>query len=99
MEIFLYGGYLNSQISLLGEQQNLAVTVVHMAVTPSEAESSANRNLLSFFYSDYLRNRFSAIHFFSPTNFLSNLTSPFRSFRRRECLPLPLPSKSLDSSM
>ncbi|KAK2431397.1 protein DGS1, mitochondrial [Trifolium repens] len=70
-----------------------------MAVTPSEAESSANRNLLSFFYSDYLRNRFSAIHFFSPTNFLSNLTSPFRSFRRRECLPLPLPSKSLDSSM
>ncbi|GAU21660.1 hypothetical protein TSUD_251440 [Trifolium subterraneum] len=70
-----------------------------MAVIPSEAESSANRNLLSLFYSDYLRNRFSAFHFFSPSNFLSNLTSPFRSSRRRECLPLPLPSKSLDSYM
>ncbi|XP_058743106.1 protein DGS1, mitochondrial [Vicia villosa] len=70
-----------------------------MAVVPSEAESSANRNLPSLFYSDYLRSRFSTFYFFSPKTFLSNFTSPFRSSRRRECLPLPLPSNFLDSSM
>ncbi|KAI5433416.1 protein DGS1, mitochondrial isoform X1 [Lathyrus oleraceus] len=70
-----------------------------MAVVPSEVEFSANRNPLPHFYSDYLRNRLSAFYFFSPTKFLSNFTSPFRSSRRRECLPLPLPSNFLDSSM
>ncbi|CAI8586665.1 unnamed protein product [Vicia faba] len=70
-----------------------------MAVVPSEAESSASRNFPSLFYSDFLRNRFSAFYFFSPTKFLSNFTSPFRSSRRRECLPLPVPSNFLHSSI
>nr|AFK36447.1 unknown [Medicago truncatula] len=69
-----------------------------MAVVPSETESSLNRNLPSLFHSDFLRNRFSAFHF-SPSTFFSSLTSAFRSSRRRECLPLPLPSNYLDSSM
>ncbi|CAJ1971223.1 unnamed protein product [Sphenostylis stenocarpa] len=69
-----------------------------MAVPPSlETESTGNRSFLSQFYSHYLRNRIRALYPFFPRNFFSNLAIRFRSTPRRECLPLPLPSSSLDS--
>ena len=71
--------------------------VVLMAVPPSETESTENRTFLSQFYSHYIRNRFHALYPFFPQNFFSNFAIRFRSTPRRECLPLPLPSSSLDS--
>ncbi|XP_027329356.1 protein DGS1, mitochondrial isoform X1 [Abrus precatorius] len=65
-----------------------------MAVPPSESGT-----FLSQLYSNYLQNRIRALSPFFSTNFLSNFASRFRSTQRRECLPLPFPSNSLDSSM
>ncbi|KAF7815562.1 protein DGS1, mitochondrial [Senna tora] len=64
-----------------------------MAVPPSDNESIRNRSLVSL-YSNYFWNRV-----LGPLYNLSNVTVRFRSSRRRECLPLPLPSSSLDSSL
>ena len=71
--------------------------VVLMAVPLSETESTENTTFLSQFYSHYIRNRIHALYPFYPKNFISNFAIRFRSTPRRECLPLPLPSSSLDS--
>ncbi|KAL2973257.1 hypothetical protein AAZX31_14G036800 [Glycine max] len=68
-----------------------------MAVPTSESESVENRTLLSQFYSHYLVNRIKTLYPYFSTNFFSNFALRFRSTQRRECLPLPLPSSSLDS--
>ncbi|ESW13521.1 hypothetical protein PHAVU_008G203700 [Phaseolus vulgaris] len=68
-----------------------------MAVPLSETESTENTTFLSQFYSHYIRNRIHALYPFYPKNFISNFAIRFRSTPRRECLPLPLPSSSLDS--
>ncbi|KAL5125671.1 Protein DGS1, mitochondrial [Glycine soja] len=70
-----------------------------MAVPPSETESVENRTFLSQFYSHYLGNRIHALYPYFSTNFLSNFVLRFRSTQRRECLPLPLPSSSLDAPL
>ncbi|KAK7372723.1 hypothetical protein VNO80_06110 [Phaseolus coccineus] len=68
-----------------------------MAVPLSETESTENTTFLSQFYSHYIRNRIHTLYPFFPKNFFSNFAIRFRSTPRRECLPLPLPSSSLDS--
>ncbi|XP_006575615.1 protein DGS1, mitochondrial isoform X2 [Glycine max] len=70
-----------------------------MAVPPSETESVENRTFLSQFYSHYLGNRIHALYPYFSTNFLSTFVLRFRSTQRRECLPLPLPSSSLDAPL
>ncbi|KAG5566353.1 hypothetical protein RHGRI_002075 [Rhododendron griersonianum] len=73
-----------------------------MAATPPENESSES-NALSTVYSDYLWKRLSSFFPFSGSNFLGKLSNLYRqltrarSRRRGPCLPLPLPSTSLDS--
>ncbi|XP_028803932.1 protein DGS1, mitochondrial [Neltuma alba] len=70
-----------------------------MASPTSEAESAGNRNLLSL-YSNYIWNRLHGLYAFIGTFYnLHNVAARFRSRKRRECLPLPLPSSSLDSSL
>lgn len=75
-----------------------------MAARSSENESAVNRSLLSL-YSNYLWNRLQGLYTSSSTNFigslynLRNVTARFRSGKRRECLPLPLPSNTFDSSL
>ncbi|XP_028219366.1 protein DGS1, mitochondrial-like isoform X2 [Glycine soja] len=70
-----------------------------MAVPPSETESVEKRTFLSQFYSHYLGNRIHALYPYFSTNFLSTFVLRFRSTQRRECLPLPLPSSSLDAPL
>ncbi|RDX65265.1 Protein DGS1, mitochondrial, partial [Mucuna pruriens] len=70
-----------------------------MAVQPSETESIEKRTFLSYIYSHYLRNRIHALYPFFSTKFFSNFAIRFRSTRRRECLPLPSPSYSFDTSV
>ncbi|XP_058181998.1 protein DGS1, mitochondrial [Rhododendron vialii] len=73
-----------------------------MAATPPENESSESK-ALSTVYSDYLWKRLSSFFPFSGSNFLGKLSNLYRqltrarSRRRGPCLPLPLPSTSLDS--
>lgn len=69
-----------------------------MAVPPSENESTEKRNFISEFYSHYLRNRIYSLYPFFSANIFSDFTTRFRLTKRRECLPLPLPSFSLVSS-
>ncbi|XP_054819441.1 protein DGS1, mitochondrial [Prosopis cineraria] len=75
-----------------------------MTSPTSETESAVNRNLLSF-YSNYIWNRLHGFYAISSSNFigtlnnLRNVAARFRSRKHRECLPLPLPSSLLDSSL
>ncbi|KAI8573304.1 hypothetical protein RHMOL_Rhmol01G0267300 [Rhododendron molle] len=81
---------------------NFVTEFSSMAATPPENESSESK-ALSTVYSDYLWNRFSSFFPFSGSNFLGKLSNLYRqltrarSRRRGPCLPLPLPSTSLDS--
>ncbi|CAK7331853.1 unnamed protein product [Dovyalis caffra] len=75
-----------------------------------ETETNKHKRLLSF-YSHYLRNRLATLIPFSfddSSNFLSRISNllvqtgrrvAFPRRRRKACLPLPLPSNTLDSSL
>ncbi|KAJ7964943.1 protein DGS1, mitochondrial [Quillaja saponaria] len=75
-----------------------------MEVTPSDDESKGDKTLFQF-YSNYIWNRLTGFFPSSNPNFLGsisnlyNVTFRIRSRKRRKCLPLPLPSISLDSSL
>ncbi|KAI4308238.1 hypothetical protein L6164_031335 [Bauhinia variegata] len=75
-----------------------------MEASSSENEPMENKSLFSF-YSSYLWNRVLGVYPFSNSNFLGKfsniykLAPSFRSGKRRESLPLPLPSNLLDSPL
>ncbi|KAG6679048.1 hypothetical protein I3842_14G111300 [Carya illinoinensis] len=76
-----------------------------MEVVPVENDESKNFKTLFSFYSSYLWKRVVGFLPTSASSFLGKISSLCRQAararfrRRRECLPLPLPSDSLDSYM
>ncbi|KAG7947737.1 hypothetical protein I3843_14G108800 [Carya illinoinensis] len=76
-----------------------------MEVVPVENDESKNFKTLLSFYSSYLWKRVVGFLPTSASSFLGKISSLCRQAararfrRRRECLPLPLPSDSLDSYM
>jgi nuclear-control-of-ATPase protein 2 len=76
-----------------------------MEVVPAESNESKDLKTLFSFYSSYLWNRVVGFFPSSGSNFLGKISNLYRQAARagyrsrRKCLPLPLPSNSLDSSL